>query len=43
METKQVKGLFTVGDGAGVSGGIVPAAVTGLIAAEEILRREKKK
>ena len=43
METKQVKGLFTVGDGAGVSGGIVPAAVTGLIAAEEILRREGKK
>ena len=43
METKQVSGLFTVGDGAGVSGGIVPAAVTGLIAAEEILRREKKK
>ncbi|MEM4272494.1 MAG: FAD-dependent oxidoreductase [Candidatus Bilamarchaeaceae archaeon] len=43
METKAVRGLFTAGDGAGVSGGIVPAAVTGLIAAEEILRREGKK
>ncbi|MBI5018038.1 MAG: FAD-binding protein [Deltaproteobacteria bacterium] len=40
METRQVAGLFAVGDGAGVSGGIVTAAVTGLIAAREILRRE---
>lgn len=42
METKKVANLFTVGDGAGVSGGIVTAGVTGLIAAREILGREKK-
>lgn len=42
METN-VANLFTVGDGAGVSGGIVTAGVTGLIAAREILRREGKK
>lgn len=42
MEVKQIKNLFTVGDGAGVSGGIVTAAVTGLIAAREIILREKK-
>ncbi len=41
LETEQVKNLFTAGDGAGVSGGIVPAATTGLIAAREIIRREK--
>ncbi|MEM2908643.1 MAG: FAD-dependent oxidoreductase [Candidatus Bilamarchaeaceae archaeon] len=40
LETEQVKNLFTAGDGAGVSGGIVAAAATGLIAAREILRRE---
>ncbi|MEM4589696.1 MAG: NAD(P)/FAD-dependent oxidoreductase [Candidatus Micrarchaeia archaeon] len=43
MECKQIKNLFTVGDGAGVSGGIVTAAVTGLIAAREIIRRENLK
>jgi len=39
LETTKVKNLFTAGDGAGVSGGINGAAVTGLIAAREILRR----
>ncbi|VVB98466.1 Uncharacterised protein [uncultured archaeon] len=43
METKKLANLFTVGDGAGVSGGIVTAGVTGLIAAREILNREGKK
>lgn len=43
LETRSVANLFTVGDGAGVSGGIVTAAVTGLIAAREILQREGKK
>ncbi len=43
METKKIANLFTVGDGAGVSGGIVTAGVTGLIAAREILSREGKK
>jgi uncharacterized FAD-dependent dehydrogenase len=41
LETAQVKNLFTAGDGAGVSGGIIPAAATGLIAAREILKRCK--
>jgi len=41
LETNEVKNLFTAGDGAGVSGGIIPAAATGLIAAKEILKREK--
>ncbi|MFH1285494.1 MAG: NAD(P)/FAD-dependent oxidoreductase [Candidatus Micrarchaeota archaeon] len=41
METS-VKNLFAVGDGAGVSRGIVGAAVTGLIAADEIALRLKK-
>ncbi|MFA5077446.1 MAG: NAD(P)/FAD-dependent oxidoreductase, partial [Candidatus Micrarchaeia archaeon] len=43
MEAGQVSNLFAVGDGAGVSGGIVTAGVTGLIAAREIIRREGKK
>ncbi len=43
MEVKKLQNLFTVGDGAGVSGGIVTAGVTGLIAAREILGREGKK
>lgn len=42
METRKIAGLFAVGDGAGVSGGLVTAGVTGLIAAREILRREGK-
>ncbi|MCX6777313.1 MAG: hypothetical protein NT157_00320 [Candidatus Micrarchaeota archaeon] len=41
METN-IKNLFTVGDGAGVSRGIVGAAVTGLVAAREIIKRAKK-
>lgn len=36
MET-EMKGLYVIGDGAGVSQGIVYSAVTGLIAAESIL------
>ncbi len=38
METS-VAHLFTVGDGAGVSRGIVIAAATGMLAAHEIIRR----
>ncbi len=38
-----LKNLFTVGDGAGVSRGIVIAAATGLIAAKEIISRSKVK
>ncbi len=38
METN-IPGVYAIGDGAGVSRGIVGAAVTGLISAESILRR----
>ncbi|MCC7552791.1 NAD(P)/FAD-dependent oxidoreductase [Candidatus Micrarchaeota archaeon] len=41
MET-EVKDLFVCGDGAGVSRGINGAAFTGLIAAQEINKREKE-
>lgn len=35
----QVKNLFFAGDGCGLSGGIVPAAVTGILAAEGMMRK----
>ena len=41
LETKRIRNLFTIGDGAGVTRGLVQASVSGLIAAEEIVRREK--
>ncbi len=41
METN-IQGIYAIGDGAGISRGIVGAAVTGLIAAESILRRVGK-
>ena len=40
METS-IERLFTVGDGAGVSRGIVIAAATGIIAAREIAKRSE--
>lgn len=39
LEVKGVKNLFTVGDGAGVTRGLVQASASGVIAAREILRR----
>lgn len=39
MESKDIKNIFFAGDGAGVSRGIVGAAVTGIIAANGILRK----
>lgn len=41
LET-EIKGLFVAGDGAGVSGNIVGAAATGIIAARGILKNLKK-
>ena len=41
LETK-IKNLFACGDGVGVSRNLVHASVSGLIAAEEILKREEK-
>jgi len=40
LETK-ISNLFTIGDGAGVSRGLIQASASGVIAAEEIMKREK--
>jgi len=42
LETK-IHNLFTIGDGAGVSRGLVQASASGVVAAEEIIKREKKR
>lgn len=42
LETK-IQNLFTVGDGAGVTRGLIQASASGLIVAREILKREKPK
>jgi hypothetical protein len=42
LETK-IPNLFTVGDGAGVTRGLVQASASGLIVAKEIVKREKPK
>ncbi len=42
LETK-ISNLFTIGDGAGVTRGLVQASASGVIAAREILRREKQR
>ncbi len=40
LETK-IRNLFTIGDGAGVTRGLVQASASGVIVAREIIRREK--
>lgn len=40
METKKIKNLFAIGDGAGISRGLVQSSATGVLAARAILRRE---
>jgi hypothetical protein len=42
LETK-IRNLFTVGDGAGVTRGLVQASASGVIVAREIIMREKQK
>ncbi len=42
LETK-IHNLFTAGDGAGVTRGLVQASASGVIVAREILKREKQK
>jgi uncharacterized FAD-dependent dehydrogenase len=42
LETK-IGNLFTIGDGAGVTRGLVQASASGIIAGREIVRREKEK
>jgi len=41
LESK-IKNLFTIGDGAGVTRGLVQASVSGVIVGKEITKREKK-
>lgn len=41
LET-EVKNLFAVGDGAGVTRGLIQASISGMVAAREILRKEKR-
>jgi len=41
LETK-IKNLFTIGDGAGITRGLIQASASGVIAAKEIMRREQK-
>jgi hypothetical protein len=41
LETK-IRNLFTVGDGAGVTRGLIQASGSGVIVAREIVKREKK-
>jgi uncharacterized FAD-dependent dehydrogenase len=40
LETK-IRNLFTIGDGAGVTRGLVQASASGVMVAREIMRREK--
>jgi len=42
LETK-IHNLFTIGDGAGVTRGLVQASASGVIVAKEIIKREKSK
>lgn len=42
LETK-IHNLFTIGDGAGVTRGLVQASASGVLVAREILKREKSK
>ncbi|MBS7634017.1 NAD(P)/FAD-dependent oxidoreductase [Candidatus Bathyarchaeota archaeon] len=41
LETR-VRNLFTIGDGAGVTRGLIQASASGVIVADEIIRREKE-
>jgi len=41
LETR-IRNLFTIGDGAGVTRGLVQASVSGVIVGREIVKREKK-
>ncbi len=42
LETK-IENMFTIGDGAGVTRGLIQASASGVIVAREILKREKPK
>jgi uncharacterized FAD-dependent dehydrogenase len=42
LETK-IHNLFTIGDGAGVTRGLIQASASGIIVSREIAKREKQK
>ena len=42
LESNQIKNIFFAGDGAGLSRGIIGAAVTGIIAAKGMIRKIKQ-
>ncbi len=42
LETR-IRNLFTIGDGAGVTRGLIQASASGVIASREIVKREKEK
>ena len=42
LESK-IQNMFTIGDGAGVTRGLIQASASGVIVAREILKREKMK
>ena len=42
LETR-IENMFTIGDGAGVSRGLIQASASGVIVAKEIAERAKKK
>jgi uncharacterized FAD-dependent dehydrogenase len=42
LETK-IQNMFTIGDGAGVTRGLIQASASGVIVAREIMKREKLK
>jgi len=41
LETR-IRNLFTIGDGAGVTRGLIQASASGVIVGREIVKREKK-
>ncbi len=41
LET-EIQDLFAIGDGAGVSRGLIQASVSGVIAAREVIKRQQK-
>jgi uncharacterized protein len=42
LESK-IQNMFTIGDGAGVTRGLIQASASGVIVAREIIKREKLK
>ncbi|MEM3733271.1 MAG: FAD-dependent oxidoreductase, partial [Candidatus Bathyarchaeia archaeon] len=43
FEVENLKNLFAIGDGAGITRGLIQASISGVVAAQEIIKRERKK